>query len=89
MRIYQLLVSCWTELPKYYELPNDVVIVLSYYGNNNFEVVGFKEITAFEELPNFHSRFINHKEIYAFDVDLSPISMSIPKIKLQAEFEGC
>ncbi|KAL5079253.1 hypothetical protein RYX36_007674 [Vicia faba] len=77
-----LVIGGWTELQKYYTLPNDVVIIVSYYGNNNFEVVRFKEITAFEELPNFHSRFINHIWIYAFDVDLSPITVSKPKLQL-------
>lgn len=73
-----LVIGGWMELENYYALPNDVVAVVAYYMNNNFEVVEIKEITSFEELPNFHSMVINRKGIYVFDVDLPPICVSKP-----------
>ncbi|CAI8604093.1 unnamed protein product [Vicia faba] len=73
---HPVLLSEWKELQNHYLLPDDVMVIVGYYGKNLFEVVAFKEINRFEDLLNVHSRLTNHKGIYVFDVQLTPLNVS-------------
>lgn len=77
---FPVVVGGWEDAHSYYNLPNDVVIYVGYYGNNIFEIAGIAGIEAREQLPSFHSRFTNRKGIYVFDVLLSSNTMSTRKI---------
>lgn len=72
--------SVWTILEEYYRLPSGIVVEVGYYGNNKFGINGFKEAAKWEDLPHFHNKYVFDKDIYAFDVMLSPISTSHPNL---------
>ncbi|CAI8602982.1 unnamed protein product [Vicia faba] len=72
---HPIVLSGWWELQNYYSLLDDVSVVVAYYGNNVFEVVGFKELTTSQELPKSHSRFIYNEGIFVFDVDITPMKI--------------
>lgn len=70
-------------------LPSDVVVEVSYYDNNNFGINGFKQLLNFEQVSCYHSGFLFHKEIYAFEITLTPISMTQAKLVEYLEHVCC
>ncbi|KAL5061480.1 hypothetical protein RYX36_023217 [Vicia faba] len=75
-----LVVSGWKEIEEFYGLPNHVFVVMSYYANNTSEVATHTEVTSYEELPRFHSRFFDQIWIFIFHVEISPNTMSGRKL---------
>ncbi|KAL5076085.1 hypothetical protein RYX36_015069 [Vicia faba] len=56
------------------------LIYLPNYGNNNYGILSFKEVVRPQDLPCFQSRYFLHKDIYVFDVTLSPFNIDLPKL---------
>ncbi|KAL5062436.1 hypothetical protein RYX36_024173 [Vicia faba] len=77
---HPIIISGCQFLEAYYNLPSEVVIEVGYYGNNNFGIIRFKELSKWDNLPNFHSRYVFDDDIHAFNVTLSPITASLPKL---------
>lgn len=77
---HPLVISGWKVLENYYNFPEDVVVVVGYCGEDKFGIIGFKQVTQLEELPRFHSRYLFHEGLYAFDVNLAPNSVALPKL---------
>ncbi|XP_058753742.1 uncharacterized protein LOC131626922 isoform X2 [Vicia villosa] len=51
-----VVTSGWAELQNYYDMPADVVVILGYYENNDFEVAGHVEITSHEDFPRDYNQ---------------------------------
>ncbi|KAL5058889.1 hypothetical protein RYX36_030493 [Vicia faba] len=80
VRMNPMIISGWPLLEAYYDPLCDVVIEVGYYGDNNFGINWFKELSKWEDLPHFHSKYIFNDNIHAFDLILSPISASVLKL---------
>ena len=78
--VHPLVISGWSSLEGYYNLPNDVVVTFCYYGKNKFGINGFTEIMKFQDLPVFHSRYVFKREILTFEETLTPINVDLPRL---------
>ncbi|KAL5067597.1 hypothetical protein RYX36_018484, partial [Vicia faba] len=55
VRNHPMIISWWPLLEACYDLSCDVVVEVGYYGDNNFGINWFKELSKWEYLPHFHS----------------------------------
>jgi hypothetical protein len=75
-----LLTIGWTELSQFLNLPKNVEIYFSYYGNQLFGINSFKEKKSYEEIMPFHSRSIMPLLTKYFDIILTPTSINQPNL---------
>ncbi|KAL5075202.1 hypothetical protein RYX36_014186 [Vicia faba] len=80
LELHPIIISGWPCMESYYNLPSEVVQTVGYYGNDNYGMLSFKEVVRPLDLLCFHSRYVLHKEIYVFDITLSPFSIDLPKL---------
>jgi len=45
-----------TELKEFYNIPDNVEVILAYFGNHIFKLQSVKQIDVSTSIPSFHSR---------------------------------
>jgi hypothetical protein len=68
----------WNEFQDHHDLPANVVVTLTYRGNNNFEVAHSEEIICPTQLPPFHSRSLDPAKTTHFDIELANGQIGLP-----------
>jgi hypothetical protein len=69
----------WKPFQEFYGFPDDVAIVFSYHGNNNFKVVAFEEIFDYSKIPSFHSRSMSPNTDF-YDMEVTYLQHNVPKL---------
>ncbi|KAL5065472.1 hypothetical protein RYX36_027209 [Vicia faba] len=81
VRDHPMIMSGWPFLEAYYDLPYEFIVEIGYYGNNNFGIHGFNEVSkCYTTLPHFHNTYMFGDDIHAFNLILSPIFVFVPKL---------
>ena len=73
-----MLTKGWTDLHKFNDFPDNVEVVLGYYGYNLFFVQMFKEVDNVCCIPKWHSRSKIPYETMHFDTHVWEINFQIP-----------
>jgi hypothetical protein len=66
--IFPLISDGWDDLIENNGLPENAEIIFSYYGKTIFAIAGFKELDDPHTYPKFHSRSLDPKDTFFFDV---------------------
>jgi hypothetical protein len=69
----------WNELKDHHDLPDNVIVTLTYHGNNFYEISGIEEVICCSQLPAFHSRSLDPAKTTHFDIALADCQINLPK----------
>jgi hypothetical protein len=75
-----LLNEGWESFKKFHNLPDDVEVVLQYFGHDLFGVKSFKKLGDATAIPAFHSRSFAPKKTTFFEFELTNMRVDNPKI---------
>jgi hypothetical protein len=75
-----LLNEGWESFKKFHNLPDDVEVVLQYFGHDLFGVKSFKQLGDEATISEFHSRSFAPKKTTFFEFELTPNRVDMPKI---------
>ena len=75
-----LLNEGWESFKKFHNLPDDVEVVLQYFGHDLFGVISFKELAGGASIPPFHSRSFVPKKTDFFQFNLTNMRVDNPKL---------
>jgi hypothetical protein len=75
-----LLNEGWESFKKFHKLPDDVEVVLQYFGHDLFGVKSFKKLGGAATIPSFHSRSLAPNKTNFFEFELTPNRVDMPKI---------
>ncbi|MCH83548.1 hypothetical protein A2U01_0004374 [Trifolium medium] len=87
-KIHPLLLDGWHEMTDVFDLHQNEVVHLGYYGNDVFGILASKTFVTDDQLPNFHSRCITPGTFVRFQVQLSRDTVNNPYLSLWNEFES-
>lgn len=65
-----LITKGMTELKEFYNIPDNVEVMLVYFGNHIFKLQSFKQINISTPVPTFHSRSTNSSNTVLFEFTL-------------------
>ncbi|KAK2360331.1 hypothetical protein QL285_011009 [Trifolium repens] len=81
-----LLNEGWESFKKFHNLPDDVEVVLQYFGHDLFGVKSFKKLAGGASIPPFHSRSFVPKKTDFFQFKLTNMRVDNPKLVLDSDF---
>lgn len=68
--IYPLITTGLNDLKAFYNIQDNVKIVLSYFGNDLFQIKSFTPRDSTSSIPSFHSRNTDHSKSFIYDFTL-------------------
>jgi hypothetical protein len=69
-----LITKGMTEFKEFYNIPDNVEVILSYYGNHIFKLQTYNLIDISTPIPSFHSRSTDTSKTILFEFTLPPNS---------------
>ncbi|GAU32455.1 hypothetical protein TSUD_144640 [Trifolium subterraneum] len=81
-----ILTQGWNKFKEFHNLPDNVEVMLSFHGNNTFQVDVIKELKGRAEIPSFHSRSLHPTRTSVFDFSLTPNNVDVPQFVVDFDF---
>jgi hypothetical protein len=75
-----ILIQGWNKFKDFNDLPNNVQILMIYWGNNHYQIDEIFDLDGNRSIPSFHSRSLHPKETTFFDVEITAGNIHAPKL---------